>query len=185
MRIATLGPAGSNHELVANRYLHRHAPQQGDIMLYAAFEDAFEALLANSVDYVLQCSAHPEHGHCVGRYMHRAFPVDAFIAGSKPLAIIAQAGVDTPKTLALQPATRFYTDLSQYEALIEKPSIVNVSQGLLNGEYDAGICALEVQAQNPQQLRVVKELGPALDTWVVFGRAPLPHNDSRVYSAHQ
>lgn len=185
MRIATLGPTGSNHELVASRYLDRHAPPQGDIILCTAFEGAFEALLANSVDYVLQCSAHPEHGHCVGRYMHRAFPVDVFIAGSKPLAIVARANVDIPKTLALQPATRFYTDLSHYEALIEKPSIVNVSQGLLNGEYDAGICALEVQAQHPRQLRVIKELGPALDTWVVFGRVPLPNTDSRVYSANQ
>ena len=42
MRIATLGPTGSNHELVASRYLNRHAPQQGDIVLYTAFEEAFE-----------------------------------------------------------------------------------------------------------------------------------------------
>ncbi|BCB71748.1 hypothetical protein HMEPL2_20990 [Vreelandella aquamarina] len=181
MRIATLGPGGSNHELVASRYLNRHAPQQGDIVLYTAFEEAFEALLSNSVDYVLQCTAHPEHGHCVGRYMHRAFPVDAFIAGSKPLAIISRVKVETPKTLALQPATRYYADLSSYDKLIEKPTIVNVAEGLLDGEYDAGICALEVQAKHPQQLRIVKELGPALDTWVVFGRTPLPNTDSRVY----
>ncbi|UYO74000.1 hypothetical protein M0220_14125 [Halomonas qinghailakensis] len=180
MLIATLGPAGSNHELVANRYLNRHAPQ-GNILLYTAFEDAFKALLEHKVDRVLQCTAHPEHGHYVGRYMHRVFPVDAFIAGSKPLAILARVDVKTPKTLALQPATRFYTDLSGYSEIIEEPSIVNVSEGLLNGEYDAGICAQEVQAQHPQQLRTVKELGSALDTWVMFGRTPLSNTNSRVY----
>lgn len=181
MRIATLGPAGSNHELVAGRYLKGLAMASGDVVLKATFEEAFEALLAGNVDRVLQCSAHPEHGHCVGRYMHRLFPVDAFIAGSKPLAILARADVDVPKTLALQPATRYYTDLSSYPKLIEEPSIVNVAEGLLAGKYDAGICAMEFQARYPQQLRVLTPLGPALDTWVVFGPTPLPATDSRVY----
>lgn len=181
MRIATLGPTGSNHELVASRYLRAKAPRGHDIKLMPSFEEAFEALEEGKVDHVLQCTAHPAHSHCVGRYMHRLFPVDAFIAGSKPLAVLARTDVMSLQTLGLQPATRHYTDLSSYAALVEKASIVDVTESLLAGECDAGICALEALEAYPDQLRLIKELGPALDTWVVFGRTPLPSTDSRVY----
>lgn len=181
MRIATLGPAGSNHELVAGRYLQANAPGGGEILLLPTFEEAFTALLAGDVDRVLQCTAHPAHGECVGRYMHRLFPVDAFIAGSKPLAVLARAEVPHPRTLGLQPATRHYTDLSGYDAVIEQPSIVTVAEGLLAERFDAGICALEVLDAHPGRLRLVEDLGPALDVWAVFGPTPLPATDPRVY----
>ena len=181
MRIATLGPAASNHALVASRYLQTHAPDTGDIVLMPDFERAFEALLTGDVDHVLQCTAHPQHSECVGRYMHRLFPVDAFIAGSKPLAILARAEVHAPRTLGLQPATRHYTNLSGYAELIEKPTIVSVADSLLAGEFEAGLCAQETLDAHPDALRLVEALGPALDTWTVFGRVPLPMTALNVY----
>lgn len=181
MRIATLGPSASNHALVTRRYLNTHAPRHGKVVLMATFKEAFEALLNGDVERVLQCTAHPQHGECVGRYMHRLFPVDAFIAGSQPLAILARAEVAEPNTLGLQPATRYYADLSTYTELIEQPTIVSVAEGLLAGELDAGICALDLLTAHPESLRLVKNLGPALDIWAVFGRTPLPDNDPRVY----
>ena len=181
MRIATLGPSASNHALVARRYLDAQAPGQGEVVLMPTFTEAFEALLAGDVAHVVQCTAHPQHGECVGRYMHRLFPVDAFIAGSQPLAILARVEVAEPHTLGLQPATRHYADLSAYTELIEQPTIVSVAEQLLDGELDAGICALDVLTANPQTLRLVKNLGPALDIWAVFGRTPLPDNHPKVY----
>ena len=181
MRIATLGPAASNHALIASRYLKAHAPDTGDIVLMPDFEKAFEALLAGEVDHVLQCTAHPQHGECVGRYMHRLFPVDAFIAGSKPLAILARTEADSLRTVGLQPTTRHYTDLSGYAELMEKPTIVSVADGLLAGEFEAGICAQETLDAHPDALRLVESLGPALDIWAVFGRAPLPMTAPNVY----
>ncbi|MFY0992617.1 hypothetical protein [Halomonas sp. C05BenzN] len=173
MRFATLGPAGSNHELVLERYLAVRGLARADIRLVDAFPTAFEALLAGEVDYVLQCSAHPSHGDCVGRYMHRAFPVDTFIAGSKPLAVLARTEVAVPRRIGLQPATRHYTDLAGYAEQVEEASIVTVAEGLLAGRYDAGICALEVLERHPDRLRLVEDLGPALDVWVLFGRQKL------------
>ncbi len=173
MKIATLGPAGSNHELIARRYLERRCADEGSVALFAEFEDAFQALMAGQVSHLLQCTAHATHGDCVGRYMHRAYPVDTFIAGSKPLALIAQRAIARPTQVAVQPATRHYTDLTEYR-IIEAPTTVAVAEGLLAGRFEAGICAEEVMAQAPEQLRLIQSLGPALDTWVIFTTQPLP-----------
>lgn len=174
MHIATLGPRGNNHELIAWRYLNRRFSGPGSVTLFGQFEEAFQALVAGKVSHVLQCTAHSAHSGCVGRYMHRAYPVDTFIAGSKPLALMAQRAIAKPAHVALQPATRYYTDLTGYSEIIEAPTTVAVAEGLLAGRFEAGICAEEVLAQAPDQLRLVTSLGPALDTWVLFATTPLP-----------
>lgn len=174
MHIATLGPSGNNHELIAKRYLRIRCSNAGSVTLFARFEDAFQALLTGHVSHVLQCTAHTAHSDCVGRYMHRAYPVDTFIAGSKPLALIAQHTLAHPTQVALQPATRYYTDLTGYTEIIDVSTTVAVAEGLLAGRYEAGICAEEVWEQAPDQLRVVQPLGAALDTWVMFATSPLP-----------
>ncbi|EHA16570.1 hypothetical protein [Halomonas sp. HAL1] len=174
MHIATLGPSGNNHELIAMRYLKQRCSGEGSVTLFNHFEDAFQALIAGQVSHVLQCTAHATHSDCVGRYMHRAYPVDTFIAGSKPLALIAQRTIAQPTQVALQPATRYYTDLTAYTELIDAPTTVAVAEGLLAGRFEAGICAEEVLAQAPEQLRLVQSLGPALDIWVMFATTPLP-----------
>lgn len=172
MIFATLGPSGSNHELVLQRYLMARRLAASRIILFDAFEPAFDALLTGDADYLLQCSAHPAHGDCVGRYRSGAFPVDTFIARSRPLAVLARAEVAVPASIGLQPATRHYTDLSRWGRQVEEPSIVAVAEGLLAGRYDAGLCAEEVLARHPGRLRMLQPLGPALDAWVLFGPRP-------------
>lgn len=169
MIFATLGPSGSNHELVLGRYLKARGLESSRIRLFDDFTPAFEALIAGELDFILQVTAHPSHGDCVGRYMHRAFIVDTFIAPSKPLAILTRAEIDRPTSLGLQPATRHYADLSSWPEQTEEASIVRVAEGLLNGRYDSGITALEVAEMHPNRFRVDKHLGAALDAWVLFG----------------
>lgn len=182
MRIATLGPCGSNHEMIAKRYLKVRRLNEGSVALFTQFEDAFQALVTGQVSHVLQCTAHATHSDCVGRYMHRAYPVDTFIAGSKPLALIAQRAITHPTQVALQPATRYYTDLTEYQ-IIDVSTIVAVAEGLLTRRFEAGICAEEVIAQAPEQLRLIQSLGPALDTWVMFARQPLPRSSPLLLNA--
>nr|WP_284041245.1 hypothetical protein [Halomonas olivaria] len=129
--------------------------------------------MAGNVSHVLQCTAHFAHSDCVGRYMHRAYPVDTFIAGSKPLALIARKGVHNPRQVAIQPATRYYTDLSRFSDIVEAPTTVAVAEGLLAGIFEAGICAEETVQQAPEALELLRPLGPAMDAWVVYATTPL------------
>ncbi|GHC28152.1 hypothetical protein [Aidingimonas halophila] len=173
MIFATLGPSGSNHELVLQRYLHVRQPPDADIRLFEDFDDAFQALTEHRVDFVLQVSAHPSHSDCVGKYMNRAHIVDTFIAASKPLALLCRREIARPTTLGLQPATRHYTDLSGWTTQIEEPSIVRVAEGLLEGRYDAGITAEEFARQHPGRFYMQQRLGAARDAWILFSHRPL------------
>ncbi|WNL42005.1 hypothetical protein RN347_15470 [Halomonas sp. PAMB 3264] len=174
MRLGTLGPESSNHALIAKRYLTRRASGTGEGVYFEDFERAFEALLAGDISHLLQCTAHSSHADCVGRTMHRAFPVDVFIAGSHPLALIVRRDVQRPSRLALQPATRHYTDLSAFDEIVELPTTSAVADALLAGEVDAGLCAAQVVSQAPQTLRIERALGSALDTWVIYSTTQAP-----------
>lgn len=176
MRFATLGPEKSNHALVLGRYLDKHGLAGAQVSLFEAFPAAFDALLAGRVDRVLQCSAHFSHADCVGRTMHRAFPVDLFVAGSQPLALLARSEAAAPVSVGLQPATRHYTDLSAFTERRDYATIVDVADALLAGEVDAGICPRETLQRHSQALRLMEDLGPALDVWVLYGTRPLPES---------
>ncbi|WP_447927761.1 hypothetical protein [Vreelandella sp. EE27] len=172
MRLGTLGPESSNHALIAQRYLAHHAPA-GQSVYFDTFERAFTALLNDEITHLLQCTAHASHAECVSRTMHRAFPVDTFIAGSHPLALVVRRDVESPARVALQAATRYYTDLSAFAEVRELPTTAAVGQALLEGEEVAGICAEAVALNAPRTLRVARSLGPALDSWVVYATTPL------------
>lgn len=174
MIVATLGPGASNHVLVLRRYLEARSLADAQIRLFDDFPAAFAALVAGEVERVLQCTAHFSHADCVGRYMHRAFPVDAFVAGSHPLALLARREIAEPRQVARQPATRYYTDLSSFEVEIDAPTTVAVAEGLLAGRFEAGICARQAVEDHPGKLRLIEDLGPALDVWVLYGTEPLP-----------
>lgn len=173
MQFATLGPDDSNHALVLRRYLAERGLENASITLVDDFPTAFESLVAQRLDYLLQVTAHPTHADCVGRYMHRAFPVDSFIAASRPLAIVARMDCPRPRSLALQPATRHYADLSAWPEQREMPTIVSVAEAVLAGEVDAGLMAAEMIERHAGRLRLIRPLGAALDTWVLFGHHPL------------
>ena len=174
MIFATLGPEANNHVLVLRRYLAERGPANAEMRLFDDFPTAFAALVAGEVDCVLQCTAHFSHADCVGQYMHRAFPVDTFIAGSHPLALLARRDIATPRQVALQPATRYYTDLSGFAEQVEVPTTSGVAEGLLAGRFEAGICAQHNVEAHPDKLRLIQALGPALDVWVLYGTRPLP-----------
>lgn len=180
MHFATLGPEGSNHVLVLRRYLERRGPADAEVRLYETFDEAFAALLDGRVDRVLQCSAHFSHADCVGRTMHRAFPVDVFVAASRPLALLARRDRAEPRRVGLQPATRYYTDLSRFAEQRELPTIVDVAEALLAGELDAGLCARETLERHPDRLRLLEALGPARDVWVMYATAPAPEGSPLV-----
>ncbi|MFQ3787907.1 hypothetical protein [Halomonas sp. A29] len=173
MIVATLGPEGNNHVLVLRRYLAARGLADAQVKLFDDFPTAFAALVAGEVDRVLQCTAHFSHADCVGRHMHRAFPVDVFVAGSHPLALLARRDVAAPRQVARQPATRYYTDLSGFSEEVDAATTVAVAEGLLAGRFEAGICARQALEDHPEKLCLLEDLGPALDVWVLYGTEPL------------
>jgi hypothetical protein len=107
------------------------------------------------------------------RYVHRVHVVDTFIAPSKSLAIISRKDVANPQSIAFQPATKHYADLSAWPRQIDEVSIMTVAEGLSAGRFDSGITSVELVEQAPDRFRIDKLFGPITDVWVLFGRKPL------------
>lgn len=178
LRFATLGPQGSNHELVTGRYLAFHGvSDRARLRLVLDFAQAFAGAAAGEIDHVVMAAVHPQTTAMVARFWRTVPIVDTFIAPGRPLGVLTRREVERPRTIGLMPATRDYVDLARWQAVTEEPSTVTVAEGLLAGRYDSGIAALELAARYPERLRVDEEIGSPHDAWLVFGREPTCRGD--------
>jgi hypothetical protein len=176
LRFATLGPSGSNHQLVTQRYIEFHSlPALVDLVL--DFDHALVKLLDATIDHIVQVAVHPATAATTAKHFRDIFVIDAFVCPSHPMGVLTRRDVADPKTLGLQPATREYVDTSRWTQLIPETSIATVAEGLLTGRFDSGITALEVAETNPELLRVDEIIGPNTDAWLVYGREPVNNGE--------
>lgn len=170
-RFATLGPAGTNHELVARNYLAFHGLADAELILIDDFFEGLAMMGAGRADFMIQVAVHPDCAAVVAKahFDYGIHIVDSFISPSKELGILTRAEIARPRTLALQPATSGYADLSAWPEHVPAPSIMRVAEGLLDGEYDSGLTALELVDRYPGRFRVDAVIGSVDDPWLVYG----------------
>lgn len=175
LTFATLGPTGSNHELVARRYIDAHRLAPSRVVLVERFDEALRLLSTDEVDFIVQVAVHPDAAEIVAsaHFQFGIHVIDTFISPSRPLAVLTRREVAEPKTLGLQPATKLYTDTTRWQTLVPEVSIATVGEGLLAGRFDSGITAIDLADQHPERLRIDEELGSVDDPWMVFGRERL------------
>jgi len=169
---ATLGPSGSNHDLVLQEYLRREDIVAGRL-LCVDFDATLEACADGAADRIFICAAHDSSGHIVGaaQYKLDLKITHVFISESQPLAILHR--VNRPKSIALHPATREYTSLSAYHHVIEVNSTVAAAEGLIAGEWDAALTASRFAGDD---FVIVKNVSSPRDAWLVLGgddRSPI------------
>ncbi|MDP6708376.1 MAG: hypothetical protein QF893_18690 [Alphaproteobacteria bacterium] len=172
LTFATLGPSGSNHELVTRAYLRFHGLDDEEIVLVESFAKALALMAAGEVAHEIQVAVHPETTETVARahFRHGIHVIDTFISASHPLAILTRQEVARPRTLALQPATKEYADTSRWETFIPETSTATVAAGLLAGRYDSGLTWAHLADQHPGRFRIDEEIGTVDDPWIVYGR---------------
>lgn len=171
LKVATLGPSGTNHELATKRYLDLHKVRAYEIVLAESFAQAVQSLKAGEVDYLVQCAVHPETPHTLGSNFKDIFAVDCFISDSKPLAVLTRRDVKMPKSIGvLLPANEHYTDLSRWERKVSYPSLPNIFVKLRQGEFDSALVYKEYADQYPNEVRVDEVIGSPDDVWIVYGR---------------
>ena len=171
-RFVTLGPSGTNHEFVSEKYIAFHAIRNARLMLVDDFFRGLEMIRDDRADFLIQVAVHRGCAEVVAkaRFEYGIHIVDTFISPSRELAILTRTEVLTPESLALQPATGGYTDISAWSKHIPVDSIMLVAEGLLNGVFDSGLTALDLMEQYPGRFRVDAEIGTIDDAWLVFGR---------------
>jgi hypothetical protein len=169
MKIATLGPAGTNHEFVTREYLRFHDVQNAEVVLLSSFVEAIEGLLAGRYDFVIQCAVHPAAPATLGGHFKEVFAVDCFISQSRDLAILTRTEVKTPRSIGLlRPATESYANLDVWERKIAGPSLPILFENLLKGHYDSALVYLDYAAEFPDRVRVDKIVGSPDDVWIVY-----------------
>ncbi len=172
LHFVTLGPAGTNHELATERYIAFHK-LDARVRLIDDFFDGLRMMHAGQADHMIQVAVHTDCADVVAR-AHFDFGIsiiDTFISPSKDLAILTRADVAEPRSLALQPATCGYTDISRWPDHIAVSSIMRIAEGLMDGTYESGLTTLEIAHQNPGRFRIDATIETVDDAWLVFGKS--------------
>jgi hypothetical protein len=169
--IATLGPAGTNHECVARKYVAFHDIRNAQTVLVASFTDAIDDLRRGACDLVLQCAVHPDTPATLGGHFNEIYAVDCFISPSRELAILTRSDVDRPRSIGLlRPATESYADLSAWEEKVSGPSLPLVFENLLKRHYDSALVYLDYAREFAGKVRVDQVIGSPDDVWIVYAR---------------
>ena len=144
----------------------------GRLDLIADFFKGLEMIAQGSADYLVQAAVHPDCADVVAKahFDYGIHVMDTFISSSKDLAILTRSSIEKPQTLALQKATRAYTDLSDWPEHIFVNSIMLVAEGLPQSKYDSGLTTLDIAETNPGYFRVDKFIGSVDDPWLILGR---------------
>ena len=168
---ATLGPSGTNHEMVTRGYLDMHGLTDARIVLVDSFDCAMAMMVSGKAHHTIQAAAHAETTETIAKafFRHGIFVIDTFISPSRPLAVLTRAEVESPLTLGLQPATKDYIDTSRWKTLAFEGSIASVAGGLVEKRYDSGLTALDVAEKHPGRFRIDQVVGTVDDPWIVYG----------------
>ena len=88
LKIATLGPSGTNHELVTHRYMDFHGVTDYAVSLVDDFGEAADMLSSGAVDLIVQCAVHPQTPETLGANLGAFYAADCFIADSRELGVL-------------------------------------------------------------------------------------------------
>ncbi|RYH68050.1 MAG: hypothetical protein EON54_03055 [Alcaligenaceae bacterium] len=174
MKFLTLGPKGSNHELVTLQYLDFHGLRQNaELVLAADFSEGALAVLRGDADYMIQCAVHPACGVTMAKFFAGLFAVDTFISPSRDLAIMQRNDVVQPRSLAAMRPTLDYIDVNQWDRIELVSTVAEVTRGLVSGAYAVGVGYAEAAQTHADVLRVTTFIGTVDDVWIVYGRRRL------------
>lgn len=162
---ATLGPEGSNHDLVLQDYLDRENVI-ANRLLFKDFDTVLKACEGGTTDRIFICAAHSSCAQVVGtaQYQLDMKISDVFVCESQSLAILHRT--EFPKSIALHPATREYANLGAYRDVIEVSSTVEAAEGLRAGQWDAALTAADYADDD---LTIALNISPPRDAWLVLG----------------
>jgi hypothetical protein len=165
----TLGPEGTCHERAVKAYARFQGVADARLDLITDFFDGLERIRGRDDAFLVQCSAHPGVHEITERHFDEVFVVDTFIYPTKALAVLSRRDVERPRSLGIVEATEGYVDLSRWEVKVPQISKPLVAEGLLRGDFDAGLTHLEHLALHPDELRLDLEIGEVDTSWVVYG----------------
>lgn len=170
MKIATLGPAGSNHDLNTRRYIDFHGLDGAQVVFIEDFLVGVEMMRRGEVDLMIQVCAHHHVAETIELHHNEVFLIDSFIGRTHPMGLLTRADVESPVSVGYIPPTAGYFDPSRYRTQVHTLSNSDTARRLLAGEFDSGFTSLDVARDHPGRFRIDKEIGEVDVVWLVYGR---------------
>lgn len=112
----TLGPAGTNHEFVAEKYLAFHE-LNAEVALFETFDEGLELFANNQLAYPMMAAVHKDCADVVAKaqFNYDIRILDTFKSPSRGLAICTRRDVKHPRSIGIQPSTAKCADLSAWK----------------------------------------------------------------------
>lgn len=170
MKIATLGPAGSNHDVNTRRYIEFHGIRNAEIVYLEDFFIGLDLMRQGEADLMVQVCAHHHVAEVIERHYKEIFLVDCFIGRTRPMGVISRIDVDVARTVGYIPPTAGYFNPSDWPEQVHTLSNSDTERRLLAGELDAGFTSLEIAQRYPERFRVTQEIGEVDVVWMVYGK---------------
>ncbi len=165
-QVATLGPAGTDHEAAVHRYCaYRGLDYQ--LTLLDVVGGALPFVRTGPERLAVVNSAHPDVDLLTTREWRDVGIVDMFLLATKPLALVSRRGV-RPVSIALMPSTRGYVDLGRWERVeyvTAKPLALRL---VLAAAVDSAIVSHDGYEAHRDQLQLEERIGPVECGWLVF-----------------
>ena len=177
MKIATLGPAGSNHDLNTRRYIRFHALDRAQVVFIDDFLAGVEMLRRGEADLMVQVCAHHHVADTIEVHHREVFIIDCFIGRTRPMGLLARADVEHPRSVGYILPTAGYFDPARFATQVHTLSNSDTALRLLSGEFDAGFTSLDLLQEHPGRFRVLKEIGEVDVAWLVYGRTRVNTGD--------
>lgn len=167
--IATLGPAGTDHERASDWYA-RTQRLDHRLELFDGLAPMVEFLLAAPGRLAVANSAHPDVDLLTTKAWASVGILDTFVMDTMPLALVARRDAPERGRIALMPATRGYVDVNRWDSVTMVSAKPVARQQVLCGDADAAIISLRDYEAHRNQLRLVEPIGPVECCWLVYGR---------------
>ncbi len=167
---ATLGPAGTCHELATEAYIEFQQVPNAKVELFEDLSQALEVLRNGKVHFIIQNSAHPKVYELTEKYFREVFVIDSFLCPTRAIGVLSRRDVEHPRSLGLMPATRAYVNIERWDTFTYETAKPVVGQNLLAGKYDSGIASLHFAEENPDVLVVDEVIGSIQTAWLVYGQ---------------
>lgn len=168
MKIATLGPAGSNHDLNTRRYIEFHALRDAEVVFIDDFIEGVERMRRGEADLMIQVCAHHHVAQTIEVHHTEVFLVDCFIGRTHAMGLLTRAEVETPRSVGYILPTAGYFEPSRFDTQVHTLSNSDTARRLLAGEFDSGFTSLDVARDHPGRFRVDKEIGEVDVVWLVY-----------------
>lgn len=167
--ISTLGPHGTCSEYTAQHYLDKHN-LKGDIVLYNSFEEAIEALKNMKSDLAIVPSAYYDFAKILFENNDTVQIINTFVLETPRLVIgCIKPGLTEVKKIATHPAPsiwvkKYYPNADLVLAESNSKAALMVIEEKVDACMTTYICIKEYG------LKILKDCGPILMSWNVFGR---------------